>query len=387
MKILIIKTFPREIRITNITYNVQEIGLAISLRKKGHEADVLCSSDNSENRDSILNQEGVKVIVYARKAIRLLKNGYFRGIDELLSQYDILQTEEYNQMFSWHLSKKYPEKTIIYHGPYYCEFNKNYNRMAKVFDAFFLHRYKKLDTPFLTKSRLAEKYLRNKGLSSVKAIGVGLNTTFLTKSGQQEDVKAIEPIRDYKGLKLLYIGQLEERRNAKFLLDILSKVKEKRPEAKLILVGKFANEAYRKDFDLHLDSFKLRNSIIHIERMEQSQLAGIYRSCDIFVFPTRYDIYGMVLLEAMYFGLPVISTINGGSDMMIRNDENGFMINDYDAKVWAAKVIKVANDGLLKVRLGKAATETINRDFTWDTLAERFIMAYKEKLISETKTT
>ena len=257
MKILIIRTFPQEIKTTHLTYNVQEIGLAVALRKKGHEADVLCCSDDGDNHVSIVEQEGVQVTVFSRKAIRFLKNGYFRRIDNLLRRYDILQAGEYNQMFSWHLAKKYPEKTVIYHGPYYCDFNRNYNRMARVFDAFFLHRYKKLNTTFLTKSRLAEKYLRSKGLSSVKAIGVGLNTTFLTQNELQEDVKTIEPIRDYKGLKLLYIGQLEERRNAKFLIDILSKVKEKRPETKLILVGKFANEAYRNDFDLHLDSFKL----------------------------------------------------------------------------------------------------------------------------------
>lgn len=41
-------------------------------------------------------------------------------------------------MFSWHLAGKYPEKTVIYHGPYYSPFNKNYNRMCRVFDAFFV---------------------------------------------------------------------------------------------------------------------------------------------------------------------------------------------------------------------------------------------------------
>lgn len=380
MKILIIKTFPLEIKTTHLTYNVQEIGLAVALRKKGYEADVLCCSDDGDNHESIVEQEGVLVTVFARKAIRFLKNGYFRRVDNLLRRYDILQAEEYNQMFSWHLAKKYPEKTVVYHGPYYCDFNRNYNRMARVFDAFFLHRYKKLNTTFLTKSRLAEKYLRNKGLSSVKTIGVGLNTTFLTQSELQEDVKAIEPIRDYKGLKLLYIGQLEERRNAKFLIDILSKVKEKRPETKLILVGKFANEAYRNDFDLHLDSFKLRNSIIHIERMEQSQLAGIYRSCDIFVFPTRYDIYGMVLLEAMYFGLPVVSTVNGGSDMMITDGKNGVIIDGYNAKTWAEKIITIVQDKDYRKHIGEKANKTILQSYTWDDLVERFINIYQNKL-------
>ena len=385
MKILIIKTFPQEIKTPHLTYNVQEIGLAVALRKAGYEADVLCCADEGKRRESVVEQEGVCVTVYAWQAYHFLKNGYFREVDMLLNEYDILQTEEYNQIFSWHLAKKYPKKTVVYHGPYYCEFNKNYNRMARIFDTLFLSRYKNLGTTFLTKSRLAKEYLCGKGLTNVKAIGVGLNITFLdSKEETTQVVDTVKALRNYQGLKLLYIGVIEERRNAKFLIDVLSLVKAVRQDAKLVLVGRFGSRDYETEFKLHLESYSLQDSIVHIERMEQSQLAAIYRTCDLFLFPTRYDIYGMVLLEAMYFGMPVISTVNGGSDIMIRDGENGFLINEYEAKAWAAKVMEVVNDSLMKERVGKTATETIIHDFTWDALAERFVMVYKEKLIGET---
>ena len=383
-RILIIKTFPQEIKTAHLTYNVQEIGLAVALRKAGHEADVLCCADDGKDRESVVEQKGVRVVVYARKAWRVLKNGYFRKVDRLLDQYDILQTEEYNQMFSWHLAKKYPEKTIVYHGPYYCEFNKNYNRMARVFDTLFLSRYKRLGTTFLTKSRLAEEYLYGKGLTNVKAIGVGLNTTFLDGKDETAQVAdTVKALQDYQGLKLLYIGLIEERRNVKFLIDVLSRIKTVRQDVKLVLVGRYGSKAYEEDFLLHLESYALQDSVIHIEKMEQSQLSAVYRACDLFLFPTRYDIYGMVLLEAMYFGLPVISTINGGSDMMIRDGENGFLMDDYSSKAWAAKVMAVADDDLLKQQVGRSAMETVCRNFTWDALAKEFLTVYKEKLMRE----
>ena len=71
----------------------------------------------------------------------------------------MLQTAEYNQMFSWHLAGKYPEKTVVYHGPYYSPFNRNYNRMCRVFDVLFVGRYRRRGTRFLTKSELARKFL------------------------------------------------------------------------------------------------------------------------------------------------------------------------------------------------------------------------------------
>ncbi|MFR6092195.1 MAG: hypothetical protein ACLUIR_02045 [Faecalibacterium prausnitzii] len=59
--------------------------------------------------------------------------------------------------------RKYPEKTVIYHGPYYSPFNKNYNRMCRVFDAFFVGRYRRRGTRFLTKSELPRKFLLENG--------------------------------------------------------------------------------------------------------------------------------------------------------------------------------------------------------------------------------
>lgn len=380
MKILIIKTFPQEIKTTHLTYNVQEIGLAVALRKAGHEADVLCCADDGNDHESVVEQEGVRMTVYARKAVSFLKNGYFIGINSLLREYDILQTEEYNQMFSWHLAKKYPEKTVIYHGPYYCEFNKNYNRMAKVFDALLMKRYKQLNTTFLTKSRLSMEYLCGKGLTNVKAVGVGLNTTFLDDTNEVQVPDRVNVLRESQELKLLYIGLIEERRNAKLLVDILSRIKFKQKDTKLVLVGQYGSKDYEEEFKLHLKSYGLQDNVVHIEQMEQKQLASVYRACDLFLFPSRYDIYGMVLLEAMYFGMPVISTVNGGSDMMIRNGENGFIVNNYDANIWAQKVITLANDTSLMKKIGDTAKTYICNRFTWIALVDKFITAYEEKL-------
>lgn len=381
MKILIIKTFPKEIKTHHLTYNVQELGLAVALRKRGHDADVLCCSDDGNDRESVVEQDGKRVIVYARKAYKILKNGWFRNIDNLLREYDILQTEEYNQMYTWHLAKHYPQKTIVYHGPYYSDFNKNYNLMAGIFDIFFLNRYKKYGTAFLAKSRLAEEYLRGKGLTNVDSIGVGLNSAFLTNDNKTNSISGqIRLLKNYQSLKLLYIGLLEERRNSTFLLDVMTKIKEQEESPKLVIVGKYSNKAYAERFKEHVLACGLEGDIIHVEQMEQNQLAYVYNACDFFLFPTQYDIYGMVLLEAMYFGLPVISTINGGSDMMIRNGKNGMIIDECNANKWAEIILSLNGNKELRHIIGQTASQTISKHFTWDALAEKFISKYQTKL-------
>lgn len=379
MKILIVKDVPGEIKALRMTYNIQELGLAVALRKLGHECDVMSISDKNQFSKNEISIDNQKITIYSVKAFIALKNGWLKGVDEIFDRYDILHVCEYNQIFTWYLAKKYQHKMICYHGPYYCDFNHNYNKMAKVFDMFFVDRYRKLNTCFITKSGLAKKYLNSKGLNNVHSVGVGLSTSFLHNI-TNEELPELTPIKELTCLKLLYIGVIEPRRNSLFLLDILKELKKKGVNFKLIMIGRYKNEAYKKVFNARVHELELSDNIYYIPRVEQKYLSQVYANTDIFLLPTIYDIYGMVLLESMYFGMSTITSINGGSNMMIDDGINGFIIPKFDAKVWADKVIELSEDKKYCEKIGDAAHKTIIEKFTWDKLASKFIDIYTVKL-------
>lgn len=77
----------------------------------------------------------------------------------------------------------------------------------------------------------------------------------------------------------------------------------------------------------------------------------VYQSCDAFSLPTRYEIFGMVLLEAMYYGLPTFTTYNGGSSTLM-NQENGIIINSIDM-IKLSKIIFLTGN-LIMIYLGYA---------------------------------
>ena len=382
MKILIIKDVPGEIRAHRMTYNVQELGLAVALRKMGHECDVMSISDTNRFSQDSISLNGQNKKLYSVKAIVALKNGWLKCVDEIFGRYDILHVCEYNQIYTWHLAKKYQHKMICYHGPYYCDFNHNYNKMAKVFDMFFVNRYRKLNTCFITKSGLAKEYLNSKGLSNVHSVGVGLSTSFLHNI-TNEELPELAPIKEMNCLKLLYVGVIEPRRNSLFMLDILNELKIKGVNYKLIMIGRYKNETYKNVFKARVHELGLSDNIYYITRVEQKFLSKVYANTDIFLLPTIYDIYGMVLLESMYFGMPTITSVNGGSNMMIEDGTNGFIISKFEAKVWAEKVIELSNDKAYCKRIGDAAHKTIVEKFTWDKLVTQFINIYEQKLKEE----
>ena len=85
----------------------------------------------------------------------------------------------------------------------------------------------------------------------------------------------------------------------------------------------------------------------------------------------------MVLLEAMYFGSIVITTPNGGSNMLVHNGENGVVLPKDDAAKWAQSILDIQNSPEKKQTMRKCAHERIASDFTWDKLADKFIECYE----------
>lgn len=379
MKILIIKDVPGEIVAQKLTYNIQELGLAVALRKLGHQCDVMSISDVGKFTQQTVVIDGQQLTIYSVRAVVALKNGWMKNVDDIFSQYDILQICEYNQIFTWHIAKKYKHKMVCYHGPYYCDFNHNYNKMAKVFDLFFVNRYRKLNTCFITKSGLAKEYLEKKGLKNVHAVGVGLSSSFLGGEAVGT-LPEIEQIKQFDCLKLLYIGVIEPRRNSLFMLDILKCLVEQQVDFKLIMIGRFRNDAYKKEFEDKVRALNLSDHIYYIERMEQKYLSKVYANTDIFLLPTIYDIFGMVLLESMYFGMPTITSVNGGSNMMIQDGKNGFVLDKFEPELWANLIVRLSKDKELCARVGEEAHRTIVEHFTWDKLAPAFLDIYQKKI-------
>ena len=86
----------------------------------------------------------------------------------------------------------------------------------------------------------------------------------------------------------------------------------------------------------------------------------------------------MVLLEALYFGLPVVSSQNGGASVLIRDGENGYMLEGFESSVWEEKILQIAGNRELYEKMKKNAHDTVERHFLWDRLADRFLAGYEE---------
>jgi len=375
MKILIIKSVPGEVFPGNSSYNIQEIGIARAFSKKGFECDVMCCSNDGKYRvHSVVVNSNRTVRIFCMPSISILKNGWPKNADQIISGYDVIHVSEYNQVYAWYLAGRYPSKVIVWHGPYHDSFNTRYNAMSRLFDLFFLWRYKKLGTKFFAKSDLASEFLRSKGLVNVETVGVGLDTEQLSYPSRGEVENSILMPEMDSTCRLLYVGKLEKRRNVCFLLDVLVWLKKKIP-VRLVIVGK-GDDAYIKRFWARANELGVADSVIHIDFVPQGEIFKIYKSCDVFVFPSKYDIFGMVLLEAMYFGKLVVSSRNGGSSMLINDGMNGVIVNGFDAKIWGESILGTLTQGRRKMEM--EAELVVEQKFTWDAITEKMVDLYRK---------
>ncbi len=119
-------------------------------------------------------------------------------------------------------------------------------------------------------------------------------------------------------------------------------------------------------------------TVTYVPKAAQRELAAFYHAAELFLFPTQYDIFGMVLLEAMYCGLPAVSSRNGGSATLIENGTSGVIVPEFDACVWAEEITKLLADQNALRSMGAAAAGTIEEHFTWDRIAEAFEEEYRK---------
>ena len=371
MKILIIRTFPDKLDLDS--YNVQEIGLAKALVMRGNQCAVVLyhgrEDDKEENYSFKENGKEYSFLIYWLKGFAFFKNGFMPSIKAILPQYDVVQVHEYDQIMSWMIYHRRLKPTVIYHGPYYHAYARGYNLKCKVFDFLFPVRGKCENIRVLTKSKMAEDFMHKKGFKNVTSVGVGVDTdNFVSKE-----------YRHGRKQQLLYVGKIEERRNVYFLTEVYRSVRRKVPDLQLILVGN-GEKGYKADFLTSIQKEMDNGEIIYKEKMQQKELSEVYENAAVFLFPSNYEIFGMVLLEAMYFGLPVVSSLNGGASMLVQNEENGYVIDKFDVNMWSNVIENILLDEEKRDRMGKNARMNVINNYTWNHLAEKFEKTYRQAI-------
>ena len=175
---------------------------------------------------------------------------------------------------------------------------------------------------------------------------------------------------------LLFVGMNFEVKGLDTIIAALAKARIARPEAniRLLVVGRGDDGKYRK--------MARSLGIAEAVTFAGTQVEGLeryYRAADIFIMLSAFDTFGMVVLEAMAAGLPVIVSSNVGAKDLVEEGRNGYILpTPQDAEAAAVRMAGLA-DAALRSEMGAAASQTAAKH-DWEKLAETMAGLYQEVL-------
>jgi glycosyltransferase involved in cell wall biosynthesis len=174
-------------------------------------------------------------------------------------------------------------------------------------------------------------------------------------------------------IDVLYVGRLENRKGIDVLLAAAPSLLARFPDMLLTVVGDDALPAtggasYRQIFERTADA-TLRQRVHFTGILSDAELERRYAACNIVVMPSRYESFGLVLLEAMRYGKPIVSSNVGGIAEVIRDGETGLLVPPGDAAALESAIASLAADASLRQRLGQAAFGSFATQFTRSVMA------------------
>lgn len=164
-------------------------------------------------------------------------------------------------------------------------------------------------------------------------------------------------------VKILYLSNLIESKGVFVLLNVCKLMQEKRLPFHCTFVGG-EGDITEAQFQKIVTKLGLEDIVVYAGRKYKLEKAEIFMQSEIFVHPTFNDCFPLVLLEAMQFSLPVVSTYEGGIPDIIDNGINGFLVSQKDVSALAEKLEVLIRKPELRQQMGLAGKIKFEKEFT-----------------------
>lgn len=186
---------------------------------------------------------------------------------------------------------------------------------------------------------------------------------------------------------LLFLSNLLISKGVIVLLDALKILKEKEYTFVCQYVGGETSEMSAIQFAEEVKKNKLNDMVTYVGRKIGEEKEFFFRQADIFVFPTYYynECFPLVILEAMEYKLPVISTNEGGIPDIVKDGENGLICEKQNPVSLADCIAKLLGDEELRVKMGNVGYDKFCREFTLQRFENRMLDILSQNLPQKEK--
>ena len=231
-----------------------------------------------------------------------------------------------------------------------------HNAMPAKFD--FYHKWqRKVTDAFICVSRLVyEKQIEKLEENEKRKFHLVYNGININK------FQRINKKKNNKNYVIGYAGRIAKNKGIDILLEAVEQLIKKYPKIKLVIAGSDEHK-YLKKVELFIKNNGLTGNVEYVGYL--NDMKTFYDKLDLFVLPSVVsEAFGLVLCEAMYCGLPVITTDSGAQKEIIDNEINGLIVQKNDVNSLIDAIERIYFDREFAIYLGKNAKKKVEENFT-----------------------
>ncbi|HRN96802.1 MAG TPA: glycosyltransferase [Candidatus Levybacteria bacterium] len=344
-------------------YLPQKNGVATSvaeyaqgLQKKGHSVTIIApkyprfkDKKNNVIRLSSINYKksiGVRLAVY-------LPEKAFRELLKL--DFDVIHGHGDGPvtMLGWIIAKQKNIPFILSHHTFWNKYTHYLPagilirpRMVEKFTQLFANSCNAIISP----SNMSKKELESYGVSKpITVIHHGLDLSNYQKGDTQFLRKKLKIANNHK--ILLYVGRLGKEKSVDLLLHAFKKVQQQSPHVSLVVIG---DGPQKQDLQHLAKTLGIAQNTYFIGEIEYSKIPSVFHSADIFVFASKTETLGKVILEAMAAGLPTVTLNIAPFKELLTNNKEGILVSS-NPTAFAKGITTLVQDDVLRKSMGENA--------------------------------
>lgn len=387
-------------RINGVTISVKSY--AEELTKLGHKVCIVCLKYSAEQQKSALFDEEDEDSKSPFQIVRIPSTGIIWSKEDRMVRID-----------KWHFLKKAMkafnpdvihingEWTVGYLGALYSKKAKlpivftfhtlwedylaNYinflphsstQKLGRDIVKFYLKRASLIIAPTKRIAKVVHEYGINR---DAELLPTGVPSDLVNFKKEQDKRIKNALFKKFPFLKnrkiLLYVGRVVKEKNLSFLYDMLERVYKTNPEAALLFVG---DGPYLEELKELAEERGIKDSVAFTGYAAREDLIYFYKMSSIFVFPSLTETQGLVTIEAMTVGVPLVAIGAMGTLDVMRGDNGGFMVKN-DVDEFSSKVQLLLNDKQLYEAKSKEA-KTWAKQWSIEMLTPTLVKYYQKAI-------
>ncbi|MBL4710648.1 MAG: glycosyltransferase family 4 protein [Flavobacteriales bacterium] len=300
-----------------------------------------------ENKTGFLFYAGLLSVLKKLKASRIIVAGYSLATIKLWSRSFFCKTDYF--IWSGSIEREGEQKSFL----------RSFQRKLLI----------RRGKAFIAYGSLAKKNFEELGAEASKVIAVGntVDTNFFEQQVGKIRAELVSQTRKH----LTYIGYLTPRKNVQLLLYVIKELLKYRNDFILEVIGDGEN---KEELEKYVEQNNLGQYVLFHGFLQKEELPKHLAISNCFLFQTDFDIWGLVLNEAMAAGIPCLSSVNAGAtEDLIEEGITGFKVNFAESKQLAEKINWILNHPTEMAELGKKASNFIASNYSLPKCAERII--------------